>query len=227
MVYQAEAASKCFFGRIFCPRINANNRGNKLLYHPVDTAPGSDKSYLLALKMQVHGNESKEAKMGKTSLLKGAVAGLVGGLAASFVMNQYQALVMKLTEGNKVPGSQSSEDEPATVKVGEKVSQMLFGHELTEFEKKAADPIVHYAMGGISGMFYGALAEVAPRSSAGLGLPFGTGVWAILDEVMVPALGLSKSSLEFPLSNHAYSLSSHLVYGLTTDVVRKGVRKLL
>ena len=164
-------------------------------------------------------------KMGKANIWKGAVAGLVGGLVASYVMNEYQALVTKLTEGNKVPGAQS--DDPATVVVGQKISEKLFGHELTTREKKAADPIVHYATGAISGMFYGIVAEKAPRSSFGIGLPFGTSVWAIIDEVMVPALGLSKSSLEYPLSNHAYALSSHLVYGLTTDIVRKGVRKLL
>jgi hypothetical protein len=43
----------------------------------------------------------------------------------------------------------------------------------------------------------------------------------------VPALGLSKSSEEYPLSIHAYALTSHLVYGLTTEVVRRAVRKAL
>ena len=161
----------------------------------------------------------------KPNLLKGAVAGLLGGLVASYVMNEYQAMVTRLTEGNKAPDAES--DYPATVKAGEKISEKLFGHELTKREKKAADPIVHYATGAISGMFYGIVAEKAPRSSFGAGLPFGTGLWAILDEVIVPALGLSKSALKYPLSNHAYALSSHLVYGLTTDIVRKGVRKLM
>ena len=74
--------------------------------------------------------------MGKANIWKGAVAGLVGGLVASYVMNEYQALVTKLTEGNKVPGAQS--DDPATVVVGQKISEKLFGHELTTREKKAA-----------------------------------------------------------------------------------------
>jgi len=163
--------------------------------------------------------------MEKTNILKGAFAGMVGGLVASFVMNEYQALLTKLSEEKKDPDQDAS--EPATVKAGEKISEILFDHRLTEAEKKAADPIVHYAMGGISGMIYGITAEASPRASSAIGLPFGTALWAIADEVMVPALGLSKPSTEYPLSNHAYALSSHLIYGLTTDLVRRGVRKLL
>jgi hypothetical protein len=74
--------------------------------------------------------------MKKANILKGAVSGLVGGLVASFVMNEYQALVTKLTEGDKQ--SEPSGDDPATVKAGQKISEKLFGHELTEREKKAA-----------------------------------------------------------------------------------------
>ncbi len=61
----------------------------------------------------------------------------------------------------------------------------------------------------------------------GAGLPFGSAVWAIADDVVVPALGLSKSPTAYPLSTHAYALTSHWVYGLTTELVRKAVRKIL
>jgi uncharacterized membrane protein YagU involved in acid resistance len=71
------------------------------------------------------------------------------------------------------------------------------------------------------------LAEVAPGVTAVAGLPFGTLVWAAADEGLVPALGLSKSPAEYPLSIHAYALASHLVFGLTTEVVRRGVRGVL
>src|SRR5262245_43897190 len=113
--------------------------------------------------------------MGKSKILKGAVAGLVGGLVASLVMNKYQAGVMKLMGGN-VPGSDPNGGEPATVKAGEIISEKVFGHKLTEREKNAAGEIVHYAAGGISGMIYGVVAEAAPQRRFGVGLPFGTSV---------------------------------------------------
>jgi hypothetical protein len=44
---------------------------------------------------------------------------------------------------------------------------------------------------------------------------------------VLPALGLSKPTTEYPLSTHAYALASHLVYGLTTEIVRGAVRGAL
>ena len=41
---------------------------------------------------------------------------------------------------------------------------------------------------------------------------------------LVPVFGLSKSPAEKPLETHVYSLGSHLVYGLTTEVVRRMIR---
>jgi len=86
---------------------------------------------------------------------------------------------------------------------------------------------MHYAMGATSGLIYGMVSEFAPMTTVGLGLPFGAAVWLAADDVIVPALGLAKPATKYPLSTHAYALSSHLVYGLTTDLVRRAVRDLL
>jgi putative membrane protein len=59
------------------------------------------------------------------------------------------------------------------------------------------------------------------------GLPFGAAVWVIADEAVVPALGLSKSGKDYPLSTHVYAIASHLVFGLTTELVRRNVRRAL
>ena len=66
-----------------------------------------------------------------------------------------------------------------------------------------------------------------PLTTVGEGLPFGAAVWVIADEGVVPALGLSRKSTDYPASIHAYSFASHLVYGLTTELVRRAVRKAL
>ncbi len=82
-------------------------------------------------------------------------------------------------------------------------------------------------MGAASGMIYGIASEIEPMTTVGAGLLLGTAVWLIADDIVVPALGLAKPPTEYPLSTHAYGLSSHLVYGLTTDLVRRGVRQLV
>ncbi|HXG84240.1 MAG TPA: DUF1440 domain-containing protein [Pyrinomonadaceae bacterium] len=159
-------------------------------------------------------------------VVKGAVAGLIGGLIASFVMSEFQTLLAALSEEEKKP-KKKKEDEPANVKTAEAIAENVFDHRLKKNEKEPAGEAVHYAMGATSGLIYGIVSEIAPVTTAGLGLPFGAAVWLVADDIVVPALGLAKPATEYPLSTHAYALSSHLVYGLTTDLVRRGVRSLL
>jgi len=82
-------------------------------------------------------------------------------------------------------------------------------------------------MGVTSGAIYGAMAEVVPLATVCEGTGFGAAVWVVADEGIVPALGLSRDSSEYPASIHVYSLASHLVYGVTTELVRRAVRKAL
>ena len=159
-------------------------------------------------------------------VVKGAVAGLVGGLVASFVMSQFQVLLSALSEEEKKP-KKKKEDEPANVKTAEAISENVFEHKLKKSEKEPAGEAVHYAMGATSGLIYGIASEIAPMTTVGLGIPFGAAVWLVADDVVVPALGLSKSPTAYPFSTHAYALTSHWVYGLTTEMVRKAVRKVL
>ena len=49
----------------------------------------------------------------------------------------------------------------------------------------------------------------------------------IYQGIFVPALGLSRDSSDYPASVHVYSLASHMIYGLTTELVRRAVRKAL
>ena len=158
-------------------------------------------------------------------VVKGAVAGLVGGIVGSLVMTGFQTLLSSLSEEEKKP--RRKKEEPANVKAAEEISEGLFDHKLKKSEKEPAGEATHYAMGATSGLIYGIASEIAPMTTVGLGIPFGAAVWLVADDVVVPALGLAKPATEYPLSTHAYALSSHLVYGLTTDLVRRAVRDLL
>jgi len=113
------------------------------------------------------------------------------------------------------------------VRAANAVSELVFEHPLTKGEKEAGGAVAHYAMGVGSGAIYGALAELVPEATVGTGMPFGVAVWIVADELVVPSLGLSKSPTKYPLETHAYSIASHIVYGLTTEVVRGTVRAAL
>ena len=175
------------------------------------------------------------------NILKGMVAGLAAGLVASWTMNQFQAAWTRIAEGDeKSHGAQSmkpsdgskgeqdsSDDENATVKAAEAISENVFGHELQQSEKESAGAAVHYAFGTLSGGLYGALAEVTPQVTTVAGLPFGAGFWLLADEVSVPLLGLAKGPTAYPVSTHVYSLASHLVYGMTAELSRRALRRVL
>ena len=165
----------------------------------------------------------------RKKIWKGLIAGLTGGLAATFVMSKFQA-ASKHWIFPQHQGAQShppSEQEPATVKAAQSLSRVTAGRDLTSSEKKVAGPAVHYAFGAGSGMLYGVLSEFKPKARSGRGTAFGAGLWALADEVAVPALGLSKPAPKEPASAHLYGLASHLVYGFTADTVTRGVRALL
>jgi hypothetical protein len=175
-------------------------------------------------------------------VVRGLAAGLVGGLAAACVMNAFQTLSSQLMQagqndsddrgnGSDQEGSgekQSSESsEPTTVRAASMLSNGTFHHQLSSGEKKMAGPSVHYGVATALGGMYGIAAEFVPQVTAGLGMPFGAAVAIVLDEGIVPATGLSGPPWDSPASTHAYSLVSHLVFGLTTEIVRRGTRDLL
>jgi len=184
----------------------------------------------------------------QTNFAKGAAAGFLSGLVASFVMNQFQAAVSALMQRDqKSHGAQSQQegtpdhgagaylekrgaDEPddnAAERTANVIALGLVDKPLSEREKEIGGTIFHYAFGATSGAFYGAASEVIPQIRTGNGLPFGMAVWLLADEAVVPALGLSKSASEYSLETHAYALSSHLVYGLTTELAQKLIRPMV
>lgn len=158
---------------------------------------------------------------------KGLIAGVLGGLAASFMMEQFQTLWSKVgneIRPNKKPGRPA---DPATVKMAQTISKAVTGEKISAARKPIAGEAVHYAMGAASGAIYGVATEFIPLATAGDGLVFGTGVWLAADNGVVPALGLAKPANEIPISTHVYALASHLVYGFVAETVRQALRRAL
>ncbi|MBA3962506.1 MAG: DUF1440 domain-containing protein [Chthoniobacterales bacterium] len=164
---------------------------------------------------------------GETDFLKGLVAGVAGGLLASFLMEQFQAAWSAATEAMQEKKHRGRKPQPTTVKVANALSKKIVGRKVPKGYQAAAGAAVHYGVGAGSAGIYGALAEIAPIITAGEGLVFGAGVWIMADEIAVPAAGFSKWPREIPLTTHIYALASHLVYGWITETVRRAVRATL
>ena len=69
-------------------------------------------------------------------------------------------------DSNGQGSSGQQNEEPATAKAAEAISEGVFEHHLTKEEKKTAAPAVHYAFGSLNGALYGGIAEVYPAARA-------------------------------------------------------------
>lgn len=170
----------------------------------------------------------------KHRFLKGAIAGMIGGLVASWAMNRFQSGVSKVGQAweksahrPEPPQKRRSSDEAATALLARRISRAVLHRDLTPDEMKIAEPFVHYAFGTLSGGMYGLMAELTPVARKGAGSAFGTALWLAADEIAVPKLQLSKSATNYPPKVHLEALASHLVYSFTTEEVRRGVRALI
>jgi Protein of unknown function (DUF1440) len=170
----------------------------------------------------------------KPKIGKALLAGLIGGLVASWTMNQSQAALSKVSQmatgQREEPHPSSQDQEPsddATMKTADRLSRAILHRPLNRQEKKTAGPVVHYAFGGAVGMLYGVAAELYPKATLGFGTTFGAVLFAVADELAVPAFGLSGDSQDVPVSSHLSGLLAHLTYGAAAEGVRRAAMAVL
>ncbi|HEY6448017.1 MAG TPA: DUF1440 domain-containing protein [Acidobacteriaceae bacterium] len=175
-------------------------------------------------------------------VLRGILAGAGAGLAASWAMN-----VLMSGPGQKLHEALESEDEKANERVQELqreqrgepkedatmkaadalVAKATGGQHLSMEGKQKGGPIVHYGFGALVGGLYGGLAEYSGAVKIGFGTAFGGALFAGADLVAVPALKLSPPPSEWLASSLATPFAAHLVYGATTELLRRVLRAVL
>jgi uncharacterized membrane protein YagU involved in acid resistance len=172
--------------------------------------------------------------MAEKHIVRGVLAGVAGGLVASWVMNEFSStLGQKLSEAVETPEEQQelkqqSDGEDATMKAADKVVETVTGgRHLSHEQREIGGPIVHYGFGALVGALYGALAEYTDVAKAGFGTTFGAVLFTSADLLGVPAAKLGPWPNEYPVSSLANPFATHLVYGATTELVRRIVRTIL
>jgi len=174
--------------------------------------------------------------------VRGILAGVAGGLVASWIMNEFMAGPgAKLTQavqtdeenaaGARLEQEREQSGEPridATMKAADAIVNTVTGGRHLSLEEKQKDgPIVHYAFGALMGGLYGGLAEYSSVARSGFGTTFGSALFTGADLIAVPAFKLSGSSADAPVSSLVTPFAAHIVYGTTTELVRRVVRRIL
>jgi uncharacterized membrane protein YagU involved in acid resistance len=180
----------------------------------------------------------KPARDSHRDVRNGILAGLAGGLVATWAMTEFQALWSRAVDGAPPQSAggrhdarewqERNEDENANEAVAQRIAAYTVERPLTREELSIAAPAVHYAFGVAMGALYGGLVEAAPQPvSAATGAAYGTLIWIGGDEIAVPLLGLADPDVEYPFEAHMQSWSAHIVYGVALELVRRRVRRLV
>lgn len=108
-----------------------------------------------------------------------------------------------------------------------RIGSRVVKRRLTRRGAEIGAAVVHYANGAVLGAVYAVVAEFAPEVTLGMGAAAGAAFALLGDEVALPAIGLVRSPRHYPLTAHADMLGEHLVYGITTDLGRRLLQRLL
>lgn len=124
-------------------------------------------------------------------------------------------------------GSRSEADEPATASVGRIGYRTVMGGEPDAETKKKLGQAVHWGYGVLMGSVYGALRPEARTPDLAAGLGYGTALWVLGDEIMVPLLGLAEGPTAHSMPEQAKALGAHLAYGAATATVTQALRRVM
>ncbi|HWZ12297.1 MAG TPA: DUF1440 domain-containing protein [Acidobacteriaceae bacterium] len=141
----------------------------------------------------------------KPRFLLGLTAGIAGGLAGAAA----KAVV------EEIYAARESERPPATELLAPEVrGRAAVRHEM------------HWTFGAAAGGVYGMLAEVWPEITESRGAAFGALIDFALQDSTLPATGVGLRPAERGRGT-ASNVTTHAVYGLTTEFVRKHMRSWL
>ena len=148
----------------------------------------------------------------RPSLTRSLVGGAIAGIAASAAMNGALALIAR---------HEGDDGESSTETLADAVSETVTGAPVAPEHRDAVGAAVHYATGAALGALYGLGSRWLPAVRAGWGTGYGVAVAAVLDEGVVPALGLADGPTEVPLSAHVEGGVGHLVFGMALETVTR------
>jgi putative membrane protein len=147
------------------------------------------------------------------SIAKGAIAGLLGGIAATAAKSAVEKIY---------PPRTHREPEPPAI-----LTHKLGGRELTVQQKGAALETMHWGFGAAVGAAYGAVAEFYPPATSKQGASFGMALVALSHDSTLPILGLAAKPEAQTKRERTSELASYIAYGVVTETVRRIVRRMI
>jgi putative membrane protein len=86
---------------------------------------------------------------------------------------------------------------------------------------------IHYSFGALSGSAYGALAHAFPAATAGMGTAAGAGLYLASHGSTLPLLRIQAPPWRLPRAAFVWEFTSHLLFGATLELSRRGLHRVL
>jgi hypothetical protein len=165
------------------------------------------------------------------------LVGLAGGVLGALAMNTFAHAVNTVSGGREADGAAPGGDRvgrgvqppqadgraenDAATRLGTVAYRAVSGSQPSPAARSWLGRGMHYAFSASLGVCYALVARRVPALRAGYGTLYGAAVWMVADEMIVPAMGLSRGPRQLPVGVHAYALAGHLVFGATLEAVMR------
>lgn len=160
------------------------------------------------------------------SLFFGALAGAAGSLLQNFFFKATAKVAPKPPgDAFEPPEPQQRGEQPTETVARRVVEDLAERGPVDEETKKRGHAVVHYTFGSLWGAAYGLARESIPGLETVPGaLAWSTLVWAVSDNLILPIFRLGAWPQAYPMKNHVYAWSAHVVYGMAVCNVYRLLR---
>lgn len=148
---------------------------------------------------------------------RGLIAGFVGGLAGTAI----KTLVEQFLPVRKV------EQRSAQIKIVDDLSTKITGSPISVENEALAEQLVNFPFGASIGAAYGYGKRKKDELNIMEGVILGSSTWISTHETSLPLMGLEAKPKDIPLRMQANELFAHVLFGVTTELVRNYVNKAL
>ncbi len=148
---------------------------------------------------------------------RGLLSGFIAGLAGTAV----KSLVEEFLPVRKI------EQKSAQIKILDELATKMTGTPMNIENTALAKQLVNFPVGASVGAAYGYGKKNKEVLNISDGVILGATTWFSTHETSFPLMGLKPSPNEIPLKLQANELFAHVVFGVTTEVVRHMINKRL
>jgi uncharacterized membrane protein YagU involved in acid resistance len=157
---------------------------------------------------------------------RGLLAGAVGAAAQSAFFRLSARIAPRARPQGFTPPDPDQLEETQTQTVARRLAHLAGRGPVSELQKAQGAAGVHYGFGAGWGAAYGMVRESLPGVRGPLGAAtYGTIVWTVADNVLLPAFKLSAWPHRYPPRAHAYAWTAHLIYGAAVAASYELLRK--